>query len=95
MSETINVKNEFGIEQAAHDISKAKELEKLAQDVLVSDLRSIKISCKDSYQGAYLSSIENESDDVPREELAKFLENCAARHRASAQQWLTFALTNE
>lgn len=92
---TIEIKEEFGIEQAAHDISKAKELEKMAQSVLKSELRSIKISCEGEYSGVYLSGIENESDDIPREELAKFLDNQAARHRESAQQWMQFALQGE
>lgn len=92
---TVEIKEEFGIEQAAHDISKAKELEGLAKSILTARLSSIKISCDGPYSGVYLAGIENESDDIPKEALAKFLDNQAARHRASAQQWMQYALQGE
>ncbi|MBX9937668.1 MAG: hypothetical protein K2Y32_00360 [Candidatus Obscuribacterales bacterium] len=92
---TIKIQNETAIEQAAHDIQRARQLEKLAQQVLTCDVGSIKISCNNDYTGAYLSGIENISDDEIREDLAAFLDRQAQRHRKSASDWLQYGFTTD
>lgn len=86
---------EHAIEQAAHDISKAKAFSKLAQEVMVAGVGSIKISCNSNYSGEYLCGIENLSDDVIREDLAAFLDRMAERYRKSAAEWLEYGLSGQ
>lgn len=88
----IEIKEVGGIENAAHDLNKAKAFARLAQQVLTAEVGSIKISCNSNNNCEYLSSIENLSDDVIREDLAAFLDRQAERHRTSAQEWLEYGL---
>jgi len=86
---------EHGIQQAAYEIGKAKAFSKLAQEILVADLGSIKISCNNNYSGEYLCGIEDLSDDVIREDLAAFLDRMAERYRKSAAVWLEYGLSGQ
>jgi hypothetical protein len=89
----IEIKNGFGVEQATHDLMKAKELEKIAEKVKDSELGSITINV--GSVNVQLVGQENVSDDIPKGELISFLCAQAARHRQSANEWLEFALTEE
>ena len=86
----VEIKNETGISQAAHDIEKAKDLERFAQAILVADVNQIRIYSSPNNM-VYLSGIESVNDDDIREPLAKYFDDLAAKHRASAQSWLEFA----
>lgn len=90
----VEIKNETGISQAAHDLEKAKELEKFAQAILGANVNHIRIYSSPNNM-VYLSGIESVNDDDIREPLAKYFDNLAAQHRAAAQSWLEFALSSK